>query len=98
MIFSIMIFLILRINDKKYFILKNQLFKDNTVGGIDNRTVLFKENNVTTQYINTIFKKKEILNILINKNISDNIKLDYIKKYNILDENTISKNKYLQDW
>lgn len=98
MIFSIMIFLILRINDKKYFILKNQLFKDNTVGGIDNRTVLFKENNITMQYINTIFKKKEILNILINKNVSDNIKLDYIKKYNILDENSISKNKYLKDW
>lgn len=98
MIFSIMIFLILRINDKKYFILKNQLFKENTVGGIDNRTILFKENNITIQYINTMFKKKEILNILINKNISDNIKLDYIKKYNILDENSISKNKYLKDW
>ena len=98
MIFSIIFFLILRVNDKKYFILKNQLFKENTVGGIDNRTSVFKENNVTIQYINTIFKKKEILNILTNKNISDNIKLDYIKKYNILEENDISRNKYLKDW
>jgi hypothetical protein len=98
MIFSIIFFLILRVNDKKYFILKNQLFKENTVGGIDNRTILFKENNITIQYINTIFKKKEILNILTNKNISDNIKLDYIKKYNILEENDTSRNKYLKDW
>lgn len=98
MIFSIIFFLILRVNDKKYFILKNQLFKENTVGGIDNRTIVFKENNITIQYINTIFKKKEILNILTNKNISDNIKLDYIKKYNILEENDTSRNKYLKDW
>ena len=58
--------------------------------GYDNRTINFKENNVKIDDIKNNLLKKNLLNILLDDNVNINMKLDLIKKHNIIKMNKIN--------